>query len=554
MRVKQRCYVLCVFSLFSFVATGQDWEDRTGEIEDAEIVVEKDKKIELPPASRLYEKISPLPLKNEAGQMQFQYKDFNYQLPDLDPKIRVLTIKDPLLKKLYANYLKAGIGNFASAHLEAFINSKRNEKYAYSFHGKHASSARGPVDKKNSGSAESFLGVNGKVFYDAFILSGNLNYNHRKNHFYGYDRRVEALRDTIEQNFNNFYIDGVLETRDTGSDFYFKLKPSFSHLSDHFDARESRFGVDFKSTFSLDENVGFDLSSYLSLTRRTDGTSINRNLFKVRPSVDFLAGQLKINAGLNIVYENDTIAGANRTHVYLSGSATYDLNDDVRVYAGLDGDIEEVNLHTLVDENPFINAQIPLVHANKELEFYGGIKGSLLRSFTLKAGFSLADYENMHFFINDPLDTAKFNVLYDTGNTTRFNFFGEFGVDKNNIFRGAARFDFYAYGMDRVEEPWHLPTYKFSLLGSFNLFDKILFGSDLYTMGGIKAKNFLTDEEVELDPIIDLNFKVDYRYSDQVSMFLNFNNVLSRNYERYYNYPARGFMLMAGITYAFDRL
>ena len=543
--------ILC---FFSYMATAQEWEDQTGEIEDAEIVIEKDKKIELPPASRLYEKISPLPLKNETGQMQFNYKDFNYQLPDLDPRIRVLTIKDPLLKKLYANYLKAGIGNFASAHLEAFINSKRNEKYAYSFHGKHISSARGPVDGRNSGSGESALGVNGKVFYDAFILNGNLNYNRHNYHFYGYDQRVEAFRDTIEQNFNNFYIDGVLETRDTGSDFYFKLKPSFSYLNDNFDARESRFGVDFKSTFSLYEDIGFDLRSNLSLTRRTDGSSINRNLFKVRPSVNFNAGQFRVNAGVNIVYDNDTIAGANKTRLYLSGNATYNLNEDISVYAGIDGDIEEVNLHTLVDQNPFINAEIPLVHANKQVELYGGIEGSLFRSFTLKTGFSLADYENMHFFTNDPLDTAKFNVLYDTGNTTRFNFFGEFGVDKTDIFRGAARFDFFAYGVDRVEEPWHLPTYKFTLMGSFNLFDKILFGSDLYTMGGIKAKNFLTDEEVELDPIVDLNFKVDYRYSDQVSMFLNFNNVLSRNYERYYNYPARGFMLMVGITYAFDRL
>ncbi|MDN5213586.1 hypothetical protein QQ020_16055 [Fulvivirgaceae bacterium BMA12] len=545
-------FFLCCLS--GLVVRAQEWEDQTGEIEDAEIVIEKDKKIELPPASRLYEKISPLPLKNDEGQMQFQYKDFNYQLTDLEPRIRVLTIKDPLLKKLYANYLKAGIGNFASAHLEAYVNSKRNENFSYSFHGKHASSSRGPVDKKNSGAAENFLGVNGKAFYDAFILGGNINYQGRKNHFYGYDQRVEAFRDTIEQKFNNFYVDGTLETRDTGSDFYFKITPSFSFLKDNFDAKESKFGMKFKSTFSLDENIGLDLGSYLSLTKRTDGTSLNRNLFKVRPSVNFKAGELKVNAGLNIVYENDTIAGGDKTHLYLSGSVTYDLNEDVSIYGGIDGDIEEVNLHTLVNENPFINAEIPLVHSNKELELYGGIKGSLFRSFTIKTGFSLADYENLYFFINDPLDTAKFNVVYDAGNTTAFNFFGEFGVDKTNIFRGAARFDFYAYSLERVDEPWHRPTYKFSLMGSFNLFDKILFSSDLYTMGGIKAKNFITDEEVELDPIVDLNFKVDYRYSDQVSMFLNFNNVLSKNYERYYNYPSRGFMLMVGLTYAFDRL
>jgi len=277
-------------------------------------------------------------------------------------------------------------------------------------------------------------------------------------------------------------------------------------------------------------------------------------LIKVKPTVDFQAGMLKVNAGLNIVFDGDTVSNNSNTRLYLTGNVTYNITDQVVLYGGIDGDLEEVSLHTLVNENPYINQEIPLIHQNKELSLFGGIKGALFNSFSFNGGFSINDYKNYHFFINDPADSAKFDVVYDTGNVTKFNFFSEIGVDKTNVFRGRARFDFYAYDLAFVDAPWHMPSYKFSMMGSFNLFEKILFNSDLYTMGGIRAKAINSDTEIKLDPVVDLNFKLDYRYSDQVSMFMSFNNILSKNYERLYNYPSRGFMFMAGLTYAFDRL
>ncbi len=554
MYLKRNYFILLAFVCLVSNVSAQEWEDKTGEVEDAEVVIEKDKKIELPAASRLFEKISPLPLKNQSGNMQFDLKDFNYQLPDLDPRIRILTIKDPKLKKLYANYLRAGVGNFASLLFEGYINNKRNENYSFGIHAKHRSSAKGPVDGKNSGIFQNSVGANGKLFYKGFILGSSLNYQGSKQHFYGYDQRVEPPRDTLEHRYNNIYFDATLETRDTGSDFYFNLRPSYNFIKDNFEAKESKFGLDFKSTFSLDEQIGLDLSSSLVVAKTSDGSSIKRNLFKIRPSVNFKVNDLKINAGVNIAFENDTLAGRNKTHVYLSGRVAYDLTEDILIYGGVDGDMEEVSLQRLATENQFLNSGIQLFHDNKQLELYGGIRGSLRRIFTLKSGFSLSDYESMHFLINDPADTAKFTVIYETGGATKFNFFGEFGIDKSRIFKGAARFDYYAYNLANVAKPWHKPRYKFSLMGSFNLFDKILFSSDLYTLGGIRAKAIRSDEEVELDSIVDLNFKVDYRYSDQVSMFMNFNNVLSKEYQAFYNYPSRGFMVMIGLTYAFDRL
>ena len=59
------------------------------------------------------------------------------------------------------------------------------------------------------------------------------------------------------------------------------------------------------------------------------------------------------------------------------------------------------------------------------------------------------------------------------------------------------------------------------------------------------------DNTIELDNIIDLNFKIDYLLSEKFSAFLSLENILGNNYQRYYRYPVRGIQVMAGLSVSF---
>lgn len=543
----------CVF--FSFLSSGAyaqttPWGD-DGEIESAEVLIEKDRKIELPPANRNFEKVPPPPLQNQKTEQKYQFKNFNYQVKDLDPRIRVLTIKEDPLGKLYPNFVKGGLGNYFTTYAEGFFNNTRSKNYSYGAHVKHHAAQRGPVDDQNSGSSQNTVALNGKYLTPNLTFAGDLRYNRDKYYFYGYNPILEIDRSDIRQVFNKFNANASIENINPKS-IHYKLNASFTTLSDLYDASETQGGFNLESDFKVGEMLGFGIKSDLYLTNRKDelGT-LNRNLFRLRPHFLYDTDLVKVRGGFNFVLDNDTISTNDQVHFYPFVNVEYSLSENFAVYGGIDGDINRNTLTGFVSENPFLAPNVPILNTNKTFEFYGGIKGKLIENLGFNAGLSSASYDNMYFFINSVADSSKFDIVYDTKNSGLFNFFAEINYNKAENFRASVRGDFYDYTNNVIEEPWHKPVYRLSFLGTYNIFNKILLNTDLNLLGGIKAKNFQSNEVHKLKDIVDLSVKADYLFSEKFSIFLSFNNILSKNYERYLYYPSRGLVVMAGVTYSF---
>ncbi len=552
MRIYRIIFSFVILGTTAFSAAAQGtWED--GEIQDTEVIIEKDKKIELPPANRNFEKVPPPPVVAGQNEQQFRFKNFNYQLSDIEPKIRVLTVKDEQLPKLYGNFVKVGLGNYLTPYLEGFFNSKRNEKYSYGVNLKHLSSRNGPVDKSNSGTSENHLNFNGKYYTPSIAFDGGLFYHRDLYHFYGYNNELLTPdRKDIQQIYHTFGVRASMQNANINN-FFYKLDAGYSNINDEYNASEGivNLNLDTRIGLGVGNILGLRVRSDLYLINRKQGTSISRNLFRLKPNFEIQLDQFKVEAGLGFVYENDTIANFDKLHMYPFGRISFDLTEDFQVYGALDGDINANTLHSFARENPFIAPEIGIFHTNKTIEISGGIKGMLLQNISFNTGIAVGNYKNMYYFVNDAADSAKFDVIYDPDNTGLFTFFAEVGYTKANAFRIVGRTDLYGYNTAAVAEPWHKPTFKLSLLSTYNLYDKIHFNADLNILGGLKAPGISTDEVIELDQIVDLSFKADYLFSKQFSTFIGVNNILNNNYQRYLNYPSRGIMVMIGATYAF---
>lgn len=545
-----RLYFITLLFLWSANVLAQENWDGTGEIEDAQVIIEKDRRIALPPASRNYEKVPALPReKEESGS--FRFKNFTYELKPLDPKIRILTIQEDPLPKLYGNYIKGGFGNYVTPYLEGFFTSKRNEKYSGGLHFKHLSSRKGPVDDENSGTSENALNLFGKYFTKPLTFSGNIGYNRQKHYFYGYTPGSEVDRDDIKQLFNAFDLGLSMKNNKADSDLRYKLGVSFNYLTDNYDARERTFGAGMEGKYRMSDVVSIKLKSDLYLSKHEDKAAVDRTLFRIAPGFLTMVGQFEVLAGINLVYENDSLDNADRLHFYPMAEAGYYLGEDIKAYAGIGGDIERKSLQYFVRENPYLAPDVSLFNTNKTFEFYGGVQGKILRNISFSTGLSIGNYKNMYYFINSAADSAKFDIVYENEGTSRVNIFGEVGFTSPENFTGLFRADFYQYGTDVLEEAWHKPQYELSLLANYSLYDKILFTANFGLLGGIKAKNFQSGSEERLDPIVDLDFKTDYLLSDRASVFLKLDNILSQQNERYLYYPSRKIMVMLGLTYAF---
>ncbi|MBT1703461.1 hypothetical protein [Chryseosolibacter indicus] len=523
-----------------------------GELEDVEIEIVKERQITLPKANRNFEKIPPRPSEPIKAPVQYDFKPFNFQTAPINPAIKPLKIKQEDPSKVYGGYLSAGFGNYTSPYLEGFVNSTRDKNKLIGAHGLFSASDKGPVDGKNSGSGMSKLSVFGKTFNETFALSGDVGFENRTTHFYGYPEGTDIDAKDIKQYYNHFRINGeISNARNTA--FSYKLGGTFGYLANKYDARESEVNLSFDSRYKLDDERGIGLKAGYNLLNRKDAEveAKPRNLFFVNPQYQFLPIEdLSLIVGLVAAVENDSIDSKN-VHVYPDIRAAYPLSPSVKLTASLTGGIEKVSLQSLSNENIWIAPNVPIFHTNKLYDLQGALHTKLGNKIGINGGLSIAALKNWYFFVNSITDQSRFDVVYDTKATVRTNFFASVGYSQSEGAKILLRGDVYGYNTKNVGEAWHRPTYKVTGDASFNIVKKILLDVTLIAQGGMKALEPSTDKVVTIDPAFDLNVRFEYLFSDSFSFFAQLNNITSNNYQTYLYYPVRGFQGMGGITWSF---
>ncbi len=529
---------------------------KTGEVEEAEVVIEKSRAITLPEADRNYEKIGNTAPKSNPMLRPYEYTDYELKLADLNPKFRILQMPADANQAQTGNYVKAGLANYAGFLGEGYFNSTQNQDYSYGAKAKLLSFGTGPVDRGNSASSEGFLGVHGKYFASDLTASAALEYSRRLYHFYGYrpgtvSRDRDDRRD-IRHTFNTIGVKTSFANADPESDLDYKLDLNVFNLSDNYNAREFEFSTNFTSRYNLTDELGAGLNADLYISRVSDKGSVSRNLFRLKPRLLYNNGDnLSVSAGLNIVYQNDTLSSSTALNLLPSVEGQYTLGESFTVFAGFDADVQRTALRLFVNENPWLEPNVPLAHTIKGRELYGGIKGRIAGDLSFAARLGYAGYKNMYFYTNSISDTSKFTLTYDPDFTGVVNFSGELGYNAAEKFRLSAKVDFYNYNTQNEEEAWHRPKFTTTLLGKYNVNQKLSFNTEIYYLGGITAKNFVRNRKVELEPVVDVNVKADYAVTDRISAFLSLNNLLNRKYQRFLYYPNRGLTVMLGATYSF---
>lgn len=528
----------------------QEWE--SGEIKDVQIEIVKDRQIVLNQANRLFEKIPPRPVEPIKPEITYNFKAFNFSTPELNPVLRPLRLKQEEPSSSYRGYISAGYGNYSTPYLEAFITNKQDKKKLFGAHVLFDKSGKGPVDGKNSAGGTSGISVFGQSFSKEISFKGNVGFQNRSTHFYGYPENTSVRRDTIEQSFALFNL-GLSLANARKSDFAYEVGGNFGYLDDKFKAGESAVNLNFKSSYRLSEKQSiFAGADYAILNRKDEGVEAKaRNLFQANGYYSFYPIEnLKMQIGAVMALENDTL-DSKSLHFYPDVKVTYPLSAQVDFVGALTGGMDKVSLHSLVNENLWLAPAVALSHTNRVFDLQAGLRAQLGGKVLAGAGISFAAMKNLYFFINDPVDASKFQVTYDRGTVKRTNFYASLLYTHSDETRVSLQVDYFGYDMDKLEEAWHRPGYRATLGASHNLFKKLIFNLDMIAQGNAKAFDPETSETVTLDPAFDLNFRSEYLVSDTFSVFVDLNNIASNKYPMFLNYPVRGFQALAGITWKF---
>lgn len=525
----------------------KSWE----EIPDVSVDVVKEKEIKLPPANRNFEKVPPRPSEPIKPPMTYSFQSFNFNAPLINAQIRPLKLKQSESSDIYGNFLKLGYGNYGSPLLEAYLNSRKDKNKLLGAHFYHHSSAKGPVDGKNSGTGTTGIELSGRSVGEDLSLGGKTSFENRTTHFYGYPEEVTVGKDTLKQAFNLFKLSGEL-SNSRNSDFGYKLGAGFSYLSDKYSAKETEIDLTLNSSYKLSDVSRISLDAEFAGISRKDSEidAKPRSLFTVSPSFVFLPIEdLTLSAGFILAFESDSVVSKD-VHFYPNFKASYPLSPSVDVVAHLSGGIEKVSLQTLSYENMWIKQNAKIFHTNNTFDFGFGLNARLGNKVAAHTGVAINTLKDWYFFVNNYVENDRSKFAVENDDARRTNFYVALSYAQSETAKFMIRGDFYGYNVDDLQVAWHRPTYKFTVNGSLNVYDKLLLAADLIAQGGMKA----IDEDgkaVTLKAAFDLNFKASYLFSESLTAFIQLNNITGSKYPLFQYYPVKGLQATAGITWSF---
>jgi len=532
---------------------------------------------------------------------QFDTRMFNTNyVPD---SINAAKIKGEPLDPLYRGYMKGGLGNGINYMFDGYVNSLRSREgeLGVDLHGKGTQGVLKDLPPANYNQWQT--AINGKKFFKKHSLSGRAGFDREIIQYYGYDYNdndvsplyleYQGNEDVFKQVYNELFADAELKS------FYTDSSKLNHVLNLHYDYFTDRNAANYEHNIVLSALGSRYFGNHLgSLDFMADMNNVNyadafyfepldtvaqsktNAILSLTPKITSQAKKWRLEIGVKA--QMDLSANASKPRVYPDIYAKYNLVKEVIIpYLGITGGLSRNNLNNLTEKNPFLwPALAPLQNTDREYHAFGGFRGSVSQKFTynLHAGFYrernaplFVNYNASQFNPNiTPFGVNYFTMVYDTLSITEFG--GELTYRIDEKLHIVAAGVFRDYQTEREVEAWQLPNFEVSTAGFYQLRNKILLKAEIHIIGPRSSKGYkeyigrddpeavgvelfdgqeIAVTSTTLNPIIDANIGLEYRYTEKLSVFINLNNLLIQRYQRWNNYPVQRFNVMAGLTYSF---
>jgi hypothetical protein len=482
-------------------------------------------------------------------------------------------------------YAKVGIGSSIMPLGELYFNSIGKNDWQYGIYAKHISNfgrlkeyAPSQFDRTNAGAF-------GAYYAKKFTIGSSFNYMNYGFNYYGLRDSMGTINDdSIAQRFQN--ISGELNInwhngrKDTSTlnfnvgikyNHFGTSKPFEDSLSDwktreNYVAMNSRgFYKVGREKFYVDLNVLNNQFQYGipgdTIHTIDTGYVYNDLIIQLKPGVvtQMMNDKLRIEVGVDVTAN---IRNSTKFYLYPRAEIKYSMFDDIFIpYIGIKGGLQQNTLRSLTAVNEFLLPNANLQNENKVFDTYAGFKGVLSRRMSFNIGANYARINNKALFVNDTLYSSmnKFSLIYDSLNIMSVEGSLSYQINEKLKLDGIGRF--YSYETKNQAYAWNLPQLQFMIRGNYVLKEKFIFNLDMSietgrkslvydsTIAGVVYEN--NQYAAPLKTFLDMNLSFEYKYNKMISGFIQFNNLVSQRYLRWYNYPVQGFQIMGGATFKF---
>ncbi len=469
---------------------------------------------------------------------------FSYQSPAL--KALAANI-DSLVHWTTTNFVKAGYGNFTTPFLQAALSLGDGTQSIIQLNGKYTSSKGNLPFQDFSRTNVEALGIFNNTKNNEW--SARVHYDQQNQYRYGFKPDTLLFdKDDLKLNYTAFGARVALRNKVENS-FGISYHPSaaFNIFTDNNGARENSLLLQAPISKSIAKIFAFNAGFTADITHYTSDTStLDNNLFYFTPSISFKTPNVKITGGIIPSWDNSVF------NLLPDVKAEIKIKDEKFILmAGWTGYYDKNTFQSLAGYNPWIQQPAALTNT-RVMEQYAGFKGSAGSHFTYNAKLSYMQSTNKALYVNDTIYGNSFETVYEPEITT-LQLHGEAGYTLQEKFSFMAGLSFNKYsGLVVNENAFGLLPIEATAALRWQLLKDLIIKSDLFFWDGPRYRTkSLTSQK--LDPAFDLNAGAEFTIIPQLNIWLQFNNILNNQYQRWNQFPVLGANVLAGVVYSFDR-
>jgi len=443
----------------------------------------------------------------------------------------------------YRDYIKLGAGNLNTTYFDMGIGALHGQNFETAFHLHGLDQKGGIVNQQTSEAGIEAEGMLHAASGDWHVLLAgeqhkflDYGYNHDLYHFTG---------DSIKHFYNLLKATIDLQCKgDSNTAFSWHPALNFSTYGGLHNASENTFNFELPFAYKIEKNLQAQLSLSGAVTGYNNDSTISNNFLRVLAGFGYNNNLFSGHALLGYV------AGKyGKNYLQPDIQASYQLpGTTYRLFAGVQSSFRQNTYEQLTSENPYMLSAYQVLQSSKT-EYFVGLQGSSGDHFSWSGRLSYWDFKNLPTFLNNFGDQKQFLVAYDTSVTAFSVKLGARYKDAN-IWSAGLSADIYHYGKGSLPDVWGMPATTLKGDVTVTYIPKLTLSAYLLIQGGIHAQdNF--NHTITLNPYADLGGSGEYQIIKRLSVFLQLNNILNNQYQRWLNYQAYGINIYGGLRLKF---
>jgi hypothetical protein len=479
------------------------------------------------------------------------------------PRIRPISYKTgEEVPDAYKAYAKLGGGLPASIFAEGAYNTvvKRSDKSSYDvgLNILHHSADFSTNEIENQSFGLTKAEAEGTYYFEqGFAVGTNLGYTSDRVQYYGYsldpfntEQGVPA--EAVKQLFSTFdFGTRIFNGVRTAGDVNYNADLDFYRLTDNFAAGETGLKLDLNGTKWIAEKHSFDLDLTTDFTWYNDTMLVGQTLhnFTLAPAFTYHGRAFKLKAGGKLISSNDEFFPFPDLELVINLTG-----NELALFAGVTGGLQKNTFRSLSDYNPYIHTRFPdnTLRNTRFFKGYAGVRGNLkLFEYTAEASFKPANDVALYKFRFDNDLIYDFDVVYDDIDIANISGSIKAIPIKGLELTGTLSQSFYS--PKNEDKAWHLPSLEVNFKALYTTNDgKLRANAQVFLENGVWTNiSKVPGKYKSLNSLTDLSIGAEYWFVKNFAAFIDLNNLLNNERQRWYYYPTYGTNVLGGITMRF---